>query len=98
MKEHLLYFLFFGILLAVGYNAAVDAVHAHFFSTSLAFERDWQVLFVAVPALLLLALGWGLGFFRRHSARWADALVLATIAILVYSTLGAGYSCWHYCF
>ena len=98
MKEHLLYFLFFGIVVAVGYNAAIDAIHAHFFAASPAFERDWQVFFVAVPALLLLALGYGLGFLRRHSPRWADGLVLAIIAVLIYSTLGAGYSCWHYCF
>jgi hypothetical protein len=98
MKEHLLYFLFFGIALAVGYNAAVDSVHAHFFPASLVFEQHWLALFVVTPALLLLALGWLLGFFRRNSVRWADGLVILTTAILVYATLGAGYSCWKYCF
>jgi hypothetical protein len=98
MKEHLLYFLFFGIALAIGTNAAIDAIHVHFFAMSLAFQHDWLVLFVVVPALLLLALGWLLGFFRRNSTRWADGVALLIAAGLVYATLGAGYSCWHYCF
>jgi len=98
MKEHLLYFLFFGIALAIGYNAAIDGIHARFFAASLAFQHDWLLLYVAVPAALLLGLGWLLGFFRGNSARWADALVILISAGLVYATLGAGYSCWHYCF
>lgn len=98
MKEHLLYFLFFGIALAIGYNAAMDGIHAHFFAMSLAFQHDWLVLFVVVPTVLLLGLGWLLGFFRRDSTRWADALAVLITAGLVYATLGAGYSCWKYCF
>lgn len=98
MKEHLLYFLFFGIALALGYNAVLDAVHAHFFAASLTFQRDWLMLFVAVPAALLLGLGWLLGFFRRDSTRWADGLALLMAAGMVYATLGAEHSCWKYCF
>lgn len=98
MKEHLLYFLFFGIALAMGYNVAADWVHARFFAMSLDFQQDWPIIFIAVPAALLLGLGWLLGFFRKSSARWADAMVLLITAGLVYATLGAGYSCWKYCF
>jgi hypothetical protein len=53
---------------------------------------------VIVPAAALLALAWSFGFFRSQSARWADAAALLVTALLVYLTLGAGYSCWHYCF
>jgi len=98
VKEHLPYFLFFGVVLAMGYNAGADWVHAHFFAASLGFQHAWLVLFVVIPTLLLLGLGWLLGFFRKDSTRWADALVVLVTAGLVYSTLGAGYSCWHYCF
>jgi len=98
VKEHLLYFLFFGIALVMGYNAAADWAHARFFAMSLTFQHGWPVIFIAVPALLLLGLGRLLGFFRKDSTRWADALAVLIAAGLVYATLGAGYSCWKYCF
>jgi hypothetical protein len=46
----------------------------------------------------LLALGFACGLFRPKGPRWADGVALMVIALLVYCTLGAGYSCWHYCF
>jgi hypothetical protein len=51
-----------------------------------------------VPAVCLLALAWSFGFFRPKGPRWADGAALLATALLLYLTLGAGYSCWHYCF
>jgi hypothetical protein len=98
VKEKLLYFLFWGILLAFAVNLVVDQIHIRLFSMSRDFQTYWYIPFIAVPALLLLALALGLGFYRKGSTRWADALSLLLIAGLIYATLGAGYSCWHYCF
>jgi hypothetical protein len=98
MKERLLGFLFFGVLLAFIVNLAVDKVHAWLFPESLWFQAHWYIPFLIVPAASLLALAWCFGFFRSHTPRWADAAALLVTALLVYLTLGAGYSCWHYCF
>jgi hypothetical protein len=98
MKERLLGFLFCGVLLAYIVNLAVDKIHAWLFAESLWFQAHWYIPFVIVPAAALLILAWGLGFFRSTSPRWADAAALLATALLVYLTLGAGYSCWHYCF
>ena len=98
MRERLLGFLFFGVLMAYAVNLAVDQIHAHFFSQSLWFQTHWALPFLIVPAAALLLLAWVFGFFRPAGPRWADAAALAVIALLIYLTLGAGYSCWHYCF
>jgi hypothetical protein len=98
MKERLLGFTFFGVLLAYAVNLAVDKIHALYFSQSLWFQTHWALPFLIVPAAALLILAWLFGFFRLSGPRWADAAVLAVIALLIYLTLGAGYSCWHYCF
>lgn len=98
MKERLLGFLFCAILLAFVLNLALDKIHARFFAGSLAFQQYWVIPFVAVPAALLLGLGWWMGFYRRGSEWLGDALALAATALIIYLTLGAGYSCWRYCF
>jgi hypothetical protein len=98
MKERLLGFLFCGVFVAYAVNLAADKVHGWFFADSLAFQRLWYIPFLIVPAASLLALAWTMGFFRAKGPRWADLLALLVIALLVYLTLGAGYSCWHYCF
>ena len=97
MKERLLGFIFCAILLAFAMNLALDAIH-HRFSESLWFQAHWVLFYVAIPAALLLVLAWWMGFFRPRGARWADALVLLMVALTVYTMLGAGYSCWKYCF
>jgi hypothetical protein len=98
VKERLLYFLFWGILLAFAVNLAIDQIHVRLFSMSRDFQTYWYIPFIAVPSALLLALAWVLGFYRKGGSRGADALSLLLIAGLIYATLGAGYSCWHYCF
>ena len=98
MRERLLLFLFYGVFVAYAVNLAADQIHSRLFSTSLAFQTYWVVPFVAVPAATLLGLAWMLGFFRTKGPRWADIAALLVTALLVYLTLGAGYSCWHYCF
>ena len=98
MKERLLGFIFCGVFVAFAINLAIDKIHELFFSTSLAFQTYWVIPFVIVPAATLLALAWLMGFFRPKGPRWADAAALLVTALLVYLTLGAGYSCWHYCF
>ena len=98
MKERLLGFLFCGILLAYAVNIAADKIHAWYFADSLWFQAHWYIPFVILPAASLLALAWSFGFFRLKGPRLADAAVLAATALLIYLTLGAGYSCWHYCF
>lgn len=98
MKERLLGYLFFAIILAFAYNFTLDKVHQHFLAGSLAIQTYWYVPYVAVPTLLLLGLAWWMGFFRRNSERLGDLLATASAALIIYLTLGAGYSCWHYCF
>ena len=98
MKERLLGFLFCGVFVAVAVNLAADKVHVWLFVDSLWFQSHWYIPFLIVPGACLLALAWTFGFFRPTGPRWADAAALLSIALLVYLTLGAGYSCWHYCF
>ncbi len=97
MRERLLGFIFTGIFLAFGYNWLLDKVHAHY-SESLWLQRNWIWPYVVAPVLLLIALAFTFGFFRPRGARLWDAAALAVTALLIYLTLGAGYSCWHYCF
>ena len=98
MKERLLGFAFVAIFLVLGYNFAIDHIHTAFFSASLGWQRDWIVPYVAVPAALLLLLALSFGFYRKGSTLWGNAGATALIAVMIYLTLGAGYSCWHYCF
>jgi len=98
MKERLLVFIFCGVFLAFAVNLAADKVHSWLFSDSLAFQNLWYIPFLIVPVVSLLVLAWVMGFFRPKGPRWADAAALLITALLVYLTLGAGYSCWHYCF
>jgi hypothetical protein len=98
MKERLLGFIFCGVFVAFAVNLAADQIHTRFFSASLTFQHLWYIPFLIVPATSLLALAWVTGFFRPSRPRWADAAALLVIALLIYLTLGAGYSCWHYCF
>jgi hypothetical protein len=98
MKERMLLFLFCGVFAAYAINLAVDQIHARFFATSLTFQTLWYIPFLIVPAAVLLLLAWVMGFFRPKGPRWADAAALLAIALLIYLTLGAGYSCYQYCF
>jgi hypothetical protein len=98
MKERLLGFVFCGVFVVFAVNLAADKIHAWFFSESLAFQTLWYIPFLVIPVACLLGLAWAMGFFRPKGARWADAAALMVTALLVYLTLGAGYSCWHYCF
>jgi len=98
MKERLLGFLFCGVFVAVAVNVAADKIHAWLFADSLWFQAHWYIPFLIVPAACLLALALTFGFFRPSGPRWADAAALLSIALLLYLTLGAGYSCWKYCF
>jgi hypothetical protein len=98
MKERLLGFLFCGVFVAYAINLAVDKIHIMFFSASLTFQALWYIPFLIVPAASLLLLAWVMGFFRPKGPRWADICVLLATALLVYLTLGAGYSCYQYCF
>jgi len=98
MRERLLLFVFCGVFVAFAVNLATDRVHGWLFSDSLAFQTLWYIPFVIVPAATLLLLAWIMGFFRPKGPRWADIVVLLVTALLIYLTLGAGYSCWHYCF
>jgi hypothetical protein len=98
MKERLLGFLFCGVFVAFGINLAIDKIHGRLFSDSLAFQAYWYIPFLIVPAACLLLLAWIMGFFRPRGPRWADIAVLLATALLIYLTLGAGYSCWQYCF
>ncbi|HSS12649.1 MAG TPA: hypothetical protein VLL04_02070 [Rhizomicrobium sp.] len=98
MKERLLGFLFCGVFVAYAVNLAADQIHARLFADSLWFQARWYVPFLIVPGACLLVLAWSFGFFRPEGPRWADAAALAATALLLYLTVGADYSCWHYCF
>jgi hypothetical protein len=98
MKERLLGYLFFAVFLALGYNFTLDKVHQHVLAGSRTIQVYWYIPYLIVPALLLLGLAWWMGFYRKNSERLGDLLATASAALIVYLTLGAGYSCWHYCF
>ena len=98
MTERLLGFTFLGVLVAYAVNLAADQIHARLFAESLWFQTHWYIPFVIAPVAALLGLGLCFGLFRPKGPRWADGVALMVIALLVYCTLGAGYSCWHYCF
>lgn len=96
MTERLLSFLFFAVLLALGYHWGLNLFYRQFLADSALVENYWLVPFVAVPALLLVALGWMMGFFRR--AGWADLAALGIIAATTFLTIPASYSCGTGCF
>jgi hypothetical protein len=98
MTERLLSFLFLGILLALGYDLCVSLVYEHFFPAARFFQDYWYIPLVAVPALLLAALAWGLGFYRRGGHRGADAAASLVLAAIVVLTIPASYSCGSGCF
>lgn len=97
MKERLLGFVFCAIFVAFAYNVLIDKIHARF-SDVLWFQRQWIIPYVLVPLALLIALAWLMGFFRNKDTRWADLLALLSSGAIIYLMLGAGFSCWHYCF
>jgi len=96
VKERLLIFLFLGILLALAYHQGMALAYRHFFPASRLYQTYWYVPLLAVPALLLAALGFALGFFRKLDG--ADAAALIILAAITVLTLEAPYSCWMGCF
>ena len=98
MKHNLLAFAFFAILLAMAYHFAFAEIYDHFLSASRAVQSAWFVPFLVIPALLLVALAWAMGFGRPSGPRWADAAALAIIVVVVFLNLDASYSCGTGCF
>jgi hypothetical protein len=98
MTEKLLSFLFLGILVALGYHLLFNLLYQRFFSTNRLFVDYWYVTLIAIPAALLFWLAWGLGFYRRGGKRGPDAIATAMLAVLVFLTLPASYSCGSGCF
>ena len=98
MKERLLGFLFVGALLIALWDFIADKIHQKFFADSLWLQGHWYIPYLIVPLAALLALAISFGFFRPRSARWADAVALLIMALLLYLTVGAAYSCWKWCF
>ena len=91
MTEKLLSFLFGGILLALACKLGIGFLYQHYFPTARLFQVYWYVPFAAVPALLLLALAWGLGFYRRLG--WADLVVTLILLAIVALMVPASYAC-----
>jgi len=98
MKERLLGFLFVGVLLVAIWDFIADKLHQKLFSESVWLQTHWYVPYLIVPGATLLALAFSLGFFRPKGPRWADAVALIIMGLLLYMTVGAAYSCWKYCF
>lgn len=95
--ERLLGFFFCAIVAGYAVNILLDAIH-HRFSQETWFQTHWVIFYVLIPTVLLLALAWAMGFFRPGRARWGDAVAVLFAGLTVYLMLGAGYSCWKYCF
>jgi len=93
MTAKLISFMFLGILLAMAYQLGVGMVYARFFAASIFFQTFWFVPFALIPGLLLLALAWGVGFFRRGGKRVQDVLAALVLAAIVILTIPASYSC-----
>ena len=91
MTAKLLAFLFLGILLAIGYHLAIGLIYGRFFPASPLFLTYWYVPQAAVPALLLFAMAWWLGFYRRLD--WADLAVTLILIAIVGLTVPASYTC-----
>ena len=90
MTEKLISFLALGILLALGCHLIYGRVF------SVPTETYWYVPQILVPAAALLALAWGLGFYRRIG--WADMAVTLILIAIVGLTVPASYSCGLGCF
>ncbi len=98
MAEKLAVFLFAGILGTLIYHYAAAAVLHQMLRSGAAFDW-WLVPLVVIPSLLLMALAWTMGFWRRGSTFWGNLGAMASIAAIVFFTLGAPYNCWHeFCF
>lgn len=97
MKERLLGFVFCAIFVAFAYNMAIDRIHARF-SDLMWFQTQWVIPYILVPLGLLIVLAWLMGFFRKKSERLGDMLALLSAGFIIYLMLGAGFSCWRYCF
>ena len=98
MKERLLGFLFVGALLVVALNFAADKIHEKFFGDSAWLGTHWYLPYLIVPGTALLALALSFGFFRPKAPLWVNAMALLIMALLIYLTVGAAYSCWKWCF
>jgi len=96
MKEKLVSFMLLGILLALGYRLTFELIQSRYFPASAQFERYWYLPLILVPALLLLALAWWLGFYRRPG--WAEVAVTLILLAIVGLTVPASYSCGLGCF
>lgn len=99
MAEKLATFLFAGILGTMLYHLAAAALLRDFFAMSPLVTLYWYVPLIVLPALLLLALAWALGFGRRGSSLAGNLAALAATAGIVFFTVGAPYNCWNqFCF
>ena len=98
MITKLVSFLFLGILLVLAYHLGFNLIYEHFFAASSFFQTFWYLTLILVPALLLAALAWRLGFYRRGGKRGEDAWVTLILAALVILTVPASYSCGSGCF
>jgi hypothetical protein len=96
MNGKLLSFVFLGILLAISYHLAIALIYQRFFSTSPFFVTYWYVTLLAVPALMLGTLAWGLGFYRKGV--WHDLVVTLILIAIVGLTVPTSYSCGLGCF
>lgn len=94
MAEKLIAFVFAGILLVLCYHPASAWLLHHFFATSPSAMEFWYVPLAVIPALLLLALAWALGFGRRGSTLWGNLGALAFTAAIIFLTVGPPYNCW----
>mgnify|MGYP007062858101 CR=1 FL=1 len=90
MIEKLLSFLFLGILGTMAYHL----IYSRFVSALL--QTYWYVPQIVVPAALLLALAWWLGFYRR--AGWPDVAVTLILLATVGLTVPGSYLCRLGCF
>ncbi len=90
MKERLLSVVFLGILGTLAYHLLYSRL------VSAPTQIYWYVPQILVPALLLLGLVWGLGFYRWVG--WFEAAVTLILLAIVGLTVPASYSCGLGCF
>lgn len=98
MSHNLAVFAFCAVLLGLAYHFGFGEIYRHFFAGSVAMQTYWFVPFLLLPALLQIALGWSLGFWRPRALGWADAGAAILVAAVVYLNLDAAYSCGSGCF
>ena len=98
MLEKLTVFLFAGILGTLFYHLGAAMLLHQMLRSGDTFDW-WIVPLVVIPAVLLLALAWFMGFGRRGSTLWGNLGVLVCIAAIILFTVGAPYNCWNqFCF